>query len=532
MKHRIVILCLALCSCLSGALAQEKYTSVIVPLKNERWWGGLVALGHQMPFGNTLGMQDMARNNLNNQVVPFMLSSEGRYLWAENPFRFEIKEGQLFIYSNTEKLTPIVAGTNLKEAFLAASAKHFPPSGKLPEADFFSLPQYNTWIELMYNQNQADILNYAHRAVENGFPKGVFMVDDNWQKYYGNFDFKPEKFPDARAMTDELHRMGFKVMLWVAPYVSADSPEFRLLEQKGYLLKQKGSDATALIHWWNGYSACYDVTNPAAMDYLKQQLRENQSKYGIDGFKFDGGDVGYMNGEYNFFEKDANVNRFMEKWAEIGLSFPYNELRASWKLGGQALVQRLGDKGYSWDATKLLIPDMTAAGLLGYAYTCPDMIGGGQFSAFLNVKKFDEELIVRSCQVHALMPMMQFSVAPWRILSEENIAICAKFAKLHQQMGNYILEVAKKSSQTGEPIVRHMEYAYPHQGFIECKDQFMLGERYLVAPMVTPGTSRTVTLPKGKWMDDLGNTFRGPKTIKIEVPLNRLAYYRLLTPSK
>ncbi|MEG2573097.1 MAG: glycoside hydrolase family 31 protein, partial [Bacteroides sp.] len=190
------------------------------------------------------------------------------------------------------------------------------------------------------------------------------------------------------------------------------------------------------------------------------------------------------------------------------------------------------DKGYSWDATQLLIPDMTAAGLLGYAYTCPDMIGGGQFSAFLNVKKFDEELIVRSCQVHALMPMMQFSVAPWRILSEENIAICAKFAKLHQQMGNYILEVAKKSSQTGEPIVRHMEYAYPHQGFIECKDQFMLGERYLVAPMVTSGTSRTVTLPKGKWMDDLGNTFRGPKTIKIEVPLNRLAYYRLLTPRK
>jgi alpha-glucosidase (family GH31 glycosyl hydrolase) len=83
----------------------------------------------------------------------------------------------------------------------------------------------------------------------------------------------------------------------------------------------------------------------------------------------------------------------------------YNELRASWKLGGQALVQRLGDKDYSWRATQLLIPDMTAAGLLGHYYTCPDMVGGGQFGAFLNVKKFDEELIVRSCQVHALMPM-------------------------------------------------------------------------------------------------------------------------------
>lgn len=524
MRLKFTMLFFVLSAYLMSCVAQDKFTSVIQPLKNERWWGGLVGLGHQMPFSDQLGLQDMARNNLNNQVVPFMLSSEGRYIWSEQPFRFEVKGGEIFIYSDYEEMQPVVAGTTLKEALLVASAKHFPPSGKIPEPTFFALPQYNTWIELMYNQNQEDIMNYAHRVVENGFPQGVFMVDDNWQKYYGNFDFKPEKFPNPKAMTDELHKMGFKVMLWVAPYVSPDSPEFRILEKKGYLLKQKGGEI-AMIHWWNGFSACYDTTNPEAMEFLKGQLRENQTKYGIDGFKFDGGDVGYMKGEYEFFDKSANVNTFMEKWAEIGLSFPFNELRASWKLGGQALVQRLGDKDYSWNATGLLIPDMTAAGLLGYYYTCPDMVGGGQYGAFLGVNKFDEELIVRSCQVHALMPMMQFSVAPWRILSKENTAICAKYAHLHQQMSGYILELAKHASETGEPIVRHMEYQYPHQGFIDCKDQFMLGDKYLVAPMVTAGTSRTVLLPKGKWKDDQGKTFRGPKKITIEVPLDRLPYF-------
>lgn len=523
MNKKITLLLLLIAFSFGNMPAQSVIKSVIEPLKNERWWGGLVALGNQMPFTN-LGMQDMSRNNLNNQVVPFMLSSEGRYIWSENPFRFEVKDGQLIIYSDTEKLEPVVAGKTLKDAHLAASAKHFPPSGNIPEPAFFSLPQYNTWIELMYNQNQDDIMNYAHKVVENGFPQGVFMVDDNWQRYYGNFDFKKEKFPDAKAMTDELHRMGFKVMLWVAPYVSADSPEFRILEQKGYLLKDKKGNA-AIVRWWNGYSACYDATNPEAMEYLKQQLRANQEKYGIDGFKFDGGDVAYMTGEYAFHDKDANVNTFMEKWAEIGLSFPYNELRASWKLGGQALVQRLGDKDYSWRANRLLIPDMTAAGLLGHYYTCPDMIGGGQYGAFLGVKTFDEELIVRSCQVHALMPMMQFSVAPWRILSKENAAICARYARLHQQMGDYILSLAKHAAKTGEPIVRHMEYQFPHQGFTECKDQFMLGDKYLVAPMVSSGTTRTVMLPKGKWKDDRGKVFRGPKTITVDVPLERLPYF-------
>ncbi len=149
---------------------------------------------------------------------------------------------------------------------------------------------------------------------------------------------------------------------------------------------------------------------------------------------------------------------------------------------------------------------MIAAGLLGYAYTCPDLIGGGQFSSFLGIDqtKLDQELIVRSCQIHALMPMMQFSVAPWRILDKKHLTICRKYAHLHKEMGNYILEQTRQSAQTGEPIIRHMEYEYPHQGFINCKDQFMLGDKYLVAPILTKEHTRKVMLPKGQWKDDTG----------------------------
>ena len=196
-------------------------------------------------------------------------------------------------------------------------------------------------------------------------------------------------------------------------------------------------------------------------------------------------------------------------------------------MGGQAIVQRLGDKSYSWQASSLLIPDMIAAGLLGHAYTCPDMIGGGEFGSFLNIDtdKFDQELIVRSCQIHAFMPMMQFSVAPWRILDKRHLDICRKFAQFHEQMGSYILQVAIHASQTGEPIVQHLEYAFPHQGFADCHDQFMLGDKYMVAPMITKGTHRTVKLPKGEWRDDMGKKFKGPKTFEIEVPLERLPYF-------
>lgn len=151
------------------------------------------------------------------------------------------------------------------------------------------------------------------------------------------------------------------------------------------------------------------------------------------------------------------------------------------------MVQRLGDKPYSWKAVQMLIPDMISTGLLGYAYTCLDMIGGGSFTTFLNIKEdqFDQTLIVRSTQIHAMMSMMQFSVAPWRILNKENLAIVKYAAKLHEKFGDYILEYAKISSKTGEPIVRHMEYEFPNQGFEQITDQYMLGKKYMVAPVVT-----------------------------------------------
>lgn len=510
--------------------AQTPTETQIPFLTGEKWWGGLVAKGSSMPWNDSPALYDLNTQNFNNQGVPFFVSDRGRYIWCEKPFHFSVKNQTLCIQSEEQQLVEAVkAGETLREAYLAAAAKHFPPAGKLPDSLFFSMPQYNTWIELMYNQNQKDILEYAESILRNDFPAGVLMIDDNWQKYYGNFEFKPEKFPDPKAMTDQLHQMGFKIMVWVCPFVSPDSPEFRELEAKGYLLKRKGSRETALIHWWNGFSACYDLTNPAAFDHFVNQLKTVQQTYGVDGFKLDAGDVSYMSGTpIVSYQKEALYVDHTQKWAEVGLHFPFNEYRACWKMGGQPLVQRLGDKDYSWRAVNLLIPDMLAAGLLGYAYTCPDMIGGGQNSAFLHVEKFDEPLIVRSAQVHTLMPMMQFSVAPWRILNTENLSICREMARLHVKMGPYILECARHSARTGEPIVRHMEYMFPHQGFANCKDQFMLGDKYLVAPILTPENFRPVKLPKGKWRDDTGKIHLGGKTVQIEAGLERLPYFERL----
>ena len=53
----------------------------------------------------------------------------------------------------------------------------------------------------------------------------------------------------------------------------------------------------------------------------------------------------------------------------------------------------------------------------------------------------------------------------------------------------------------------------------------MLGDKYLVAPIMSSGNSRTVKLPKGKWKDDLGKVYKGGKTYTLDVPLSRLPWF-------
>jgi alpha-glucosidase (family GH31 glycosyl hydrolase) len=498
-------------------------------LTDEFWWGGCSADGRSMPYGQmTLFQADLAVNHSGNQACPLLISSKGRYVWSEEPFAFQFQDGCLTVTAASGG--ELVAGEgygSLKEVFGYASRTFFPPVPSIPEELLFTAPQYNLWIELLYEPDQEKVLAYARNVLANGMPPGVIMIDDNWHEPYGTWSFHSGRFPDPKAMVDVLHGMGFQVMLWVCPFVSPDSLTFRKLEPKGILLKDR-EGRTALRKWWNGYSAVLDCTNPAAVQWIQEQLDSLQERYGVDGFKLDAGDVDFYKPGDMAYVPGTTPSGQSEAWARVGLKYRLNEYRACWKLAGEPLVQRLKDKRHEWQGNGLdaLIPDGLAQGLLGYAYTCPDMIGGGEFGSFTSAK-LDPELFVRSAQCSALFPMMQFSAAPWRVLYEEHLQYCVEAARLHTRFGHEILELAREAAHTGEPILRHMAYDFPDEGLELVQDQFMLGGSLLVAPAVVKGMrSRTVVFPAGTWQGDDGSLVEGPVRLEIEVPLSRLPWYR------
>lgn len=497
--------------------------TVRIPLANgEDVWGGRIADGRQMPFQD--GFSATMRQNSGNQVQPLLLTSAGRYVWCEEPFDFRIENGSLVLFNLTAEVETGMAGNTLAEAYRFAMSRHFPPEGTLPPDEFYEKPQYNTWIELQYNQNQEDVLKYAHDILDNGLPPGIMMIDDTWMEDYGKWVFHPGRFPDPKAMCDELHALGFKLMLWVVPFVSMD--QYQICNSiggfDGFVKTPAGKPYP--VEWWNGYSAALDLSNPAACDWFYSELQRLMQEFGVDGFKFDAGDFDLWPVDELTYGGEPYYE-LCRDYARFGERYPYNEFRGCWKMGGKPLVQRLHDKGHDWPSLQALIPEMTACGLMGYWYSCPDMVGGGSFGSFLPGCTIDQDLIVRSAQTHALMPMMQFSVAPWRILDEEHLSAVLGAAEIREKMLPTIVELIHSAAETGEPVVAPMEYAFPSEGFASVKDQFALGSRIIVAPMVYPGTVREVMLPKGKWKADDGKTYRGGRTISIDVPLDRIPYF-------
>ncbi len=506
--------------------------------QNEVWWGIATTIGQEAPLTDKSEgfMRDIRLDNYSNQSVPLLVSNKGRYIWSDKAFKCTIENGS-FVFEADAPILVVDAGTTLREAFLAASKAHFSPSGKTPDLALVANPQWNTWIELTYNQNQEDILAYAKAIGENGFPTGgVIMIDDTWQYGYGIWEFDPRRFSDPKKMCDELHSLGYKVMLWVCPFVSMDSPGYREMAfglkdagvgcEKGGLIYDTDGDPVA-AKWWNGRSASIDFSDPLGAAWFSRQLSTLQERFGVDGWKLDAGDTESYKAKW-ITKSNFSPSEMCEAYAKIGLEFPLNEYRACFKMGGQPLVQRLCDKGHSWSDLQLLIPDMISCGLLGHSFVCPDMIAGGNWIAFTEAAAvpFEQELFVRSAQAHALSPMMQFSAAPWRLLDEENLEYVRAAAWTRMKFADSFVALAKECAKTGEPMLRNMEYNFPGFGWENIKDQFMMGDFLVVAPQLVKGaTNRKVVIPPGMWRSDDGVVYEGLCEIVVSTPLSRLPYF-------
>ena len=189
---------------------------------------------------------------------------------------------------------------------------------------------------------------------------------------------------------------------------------------------------------------------PTGSQLVQTRLEAIQSTYGIDIFKFDGGETTWYP-EDPVLAGDPNLSPSQITRAFVELASGFGnllEIRTGWGTQYLHVWVRMLDFDSRWGANnglKSLIPTLIQFNLNGYVFVLPDMIGGNQYS-----EDMSKELFIRWLQASVFMPALQFSVTPWDFDSE-TIEIARNFTKLHEDYSDLILERFKLAVSDGHP---------------------------------------------------------------------------------
>jgi alpha-glucosidase (family GH31 glycosyl hydrolase) len=454
---------------------------------------------------------------VNNIQSPIWACSAGVAILAETCGPLDVKvnaagSGLLEVASPGAPLAlRLFAGEDLPAGHRALMA-HLGWPGAVPERSWLAETVFCTWTQFPRCITQERIVEMAREIREREYPCSTITVDDRWESCYGELRFSPD-FPDPAAMMEELHGMGFRVVLWVTPFVNREAKTFPELTAEGLLVPSKGGGA-AMLKWWGGEAGLVDLTNPAARGWYRDQLVRLREEVGVDGFKIDGGDAKYQPDPAgaawcDYRGASGYVDELLSVFEEVAPGSC--ESRTAWLSQGRNILWRQGGKDSHWGADnglKALVRLALNTSLLGYDVVMPDMIPGRVQTMVSDMPLPTDELMVRWTEASAFTPAMQFSYFPWNYAAQTAAAVRG-LALAHAATADYVLAAAAGRSA---PLLRPVWYDHPdREDLYAVDDQFLLGPDLLAAPVLDEGASeRDVLLPPGEWRDAwTGETYSG-----------------------
>lgn len=475
-----------------------------------------------------------------NDTVPFHLgwSEEDRTLrfqarYFDSPFR--PAEGQPPF---PELSYRVCVGSDVTSIHKIMVRRYFPKPIKVPSPEVFKHPVWSTWALHKSDISQEKLLQFASDIRKHNFECSHLELDDRYTADYGEFDFDPQKFPNATGMFATLREAGFQVSLWTHPFINYDSINFGTAVEKGLFVRELGGELPALVRWWNGIGGILDFTNTETREWFSSHLRLLKSRYEISSFKFDAGETSYLPRQFSTLVPLSDPSTFTRRYTEMAIPFSERaELRVGYQSQNISCFFRIIDRDSVWGyelGLKSIIPTVLTIGILGYQFVLPDMIGGNAYpnrtaGADDNSSLPDRELYIRWLELSAFMPAMQFSIPPWEY-DREVVEIARRFTQLHETLvAPRVLELAGEVLDTGDPIIRPLWWiANDDEAAYKIDSQFLIGDDLMVAPVLEPGKQeRDIYLPAGRWKSYKGEHFdKGPMYLTdYPVDLDEVAYF-------
>lgn len=372
---------------------------------------------------------------------------------------------------------------------------------------------------------------------DNDIASSTIWAEDWANIFSGPWGINTSRYPDYQQVTDEIHALGFKFLSYWNPFVNTGDPLYNEGKSKGYFIKNSSGEP-----YTYNFVILYTVTNPdltrpETREWWKNRVFPINSDYGVDGwmadfgehtphdaFFYDGRDGWAIHNEYPVLWQKLNREFWEEKRPDGDFVF----FSRSGYTGSQKYspVMWTGDQEINWgelDGLPCVVPAALGIGISGFPVTATDIAGYHGIDVPLD----RQQLWFRWCELGAMLPVMRthhgFSSTWLFDQNQETLMHYKKYANLHVGLFPYFYSLMQEAMQKGWPIVRHLFLHYPDDpNVLSIEDEFLVGDRMLVAPVVTENaTSREVYLPEGSWIDFWSGTrYTGGARYTVSAPVD------------
>ena len=346
-------------------------------------------------------------------------------------------------------------------------------------------------------KDAADVQDKWRQFRDRHIPVDAFIYDYDW--FTDDWRFDPKTFPDPALSLAEMHRMGLRFVGIRKPRVHG--PNW---------------DEANANHWLLvGADLRFDLPNARAWWWSKHAPL---ARLGVDGWWNDEAE----HSDDQFFgmaQAEWEGQRAMNDTRVWSLNRAFAPGMQRW--GAAAWT---GDIASTWTALQNQPGTLLNWSLAGMTF-CGQDIGGfsGKPSPELYARWIEEGVFVPIMRAHGIFNSPRW---PWAF-GADVLAATKKAIELRYRLIPYLYTLGEQAHRLGTPLMRPLLLEFPNDPrAANTEDEWLVGDRLLAAPVLTPGGRRKVYLPAGRWYDfQTGKAVLGPQTLALQVPLDGIPVY-------
>jgi len=390
------------------------------------------------------------------------------------------------------------------------------------------------WYRADARSTQQSALALAQEFRDHKIPCDVLGLEPGWQThaYPCTFVWNKENFADPAAFVRSAADLNIKINLWEHAFTHPSSPLFPALQP-----------CSGDLGVWGGLVP--DLAGQQARDTLGAYHDKTFIDIGISGFKLDECDNSDYTGGWSFPECSQfpsgldgeqmhsvfGLHYQMAIWNEFrkrGLP-TYNLVRSSGALAAPYPFVLYSDLYAHRDFIRALV----TSGFSGLLW-CPEVRDAE-----------NEEDLIRRLQSVVFSPLAMVNGwyiknPPWKQLNRkknntdelldgwQNLeARCREVIGWRMQLVPYLTAAFQRYAEDGTPPFRALVLDAPKEVKLQkVDDQYMIGDRMMVAPLFAGEPGRKVVLPQGAWHDFWsGEPLNGGTEIQVSASTERVPVY-------